>query len=37
MEENYYLQMATQSLSNAFVLEKGILLDYPSVIKQKTK
>lgn len=36
-EKKYYLQMATQSSSNAVVLEKDILLDYPSIIKQKKK
>ena len=36
-EKKYYLQMATQSSSNAVIFEKDILLDYPSVIKQKPK
>ena len=34
-KKNYYLQMATQSSSNVVVLEKDILLDYPSIIKRK--
>ena len=36
-EKKYYLHMATQFSSNAVVLEKDILLDYPSIIKQKKK